>query len=131
MALAVVAVLLAAGAARASGPYVDYVIEGNYSASLKCSATGRCTLNNGVPAAATRHFTLTHSRLAALKSAFGDAGWRSLDSEYGPFKRGAPYYAVTYAGRRVAVSSFGLAHRRAPGRLVRVLDVLNAIVAAH
>jgi hypothetical protein len=133
VALAAVVVLLTADAARASGPYVDFVVEGSPSSGLKCSASGRCVLYNGVPVARTRHFTLTRTRLAALKSAFRDAGWRSLHAQYGPFRpaKEPTYYAVTHAGRRVAVSSLALEHGRVPRRLVRVLDVLKAIVAAH
>lgn len=132
--LAAVGVLLAAGAARASGPYVDYVIEGSGTSGLKCSASGRCELSNSVLVATTRHFTLTRRRLTALQSAFHDARWRSLRSEYGPFRplREVTYYAaVTYAGRRVSVSSLALERKRVPQRLVRVLNVLNAIIAAH
>lgn len=132
--LAAVAVLLTAGAARASDPYVDYVREGRLRATftLECSASGRCVLSNGVPVFTKRRFTLTRTRLATLQSALHDARWRSLRSEYGPFARAEKYYdAVTYAGRRVAISSQALDHKRVPRRLGRVLDVLNAIVTTH
>jgi len=132
--LATGAMLLAAGAARASGPYIEYLREGDSPSVLECSASGRCELNNGVPVGRKRDFTLTPRRLAELRAAFHDARWRSLRSAYGPSRVGGQptgYYLVTYAGRRVGIGFPALAQKRVPQRLVRVLNVLNAIVAAH
>ena len=134
--LATLAMLVPAGAVQASSPYVEYVREPTKSPSvvLGCSASGRCELTNGVPVPTTRHFTLIRRRLAALQAALHDARWRSLRSQYAPstpIKKLAYYDAVTYAGRRVSVSSLALQRKLVPQRLVRVLNVLKAIVAAH
>jgi hypothetical protein len=129
MRLAVLTVLLSLGLATAAPAktLVRYTRSGGIAGeqtALKVNRDGAAKLTRRADTPSS--FTLTATQLRKLKRALRDAGFATLDADYGPrdgVVADGITETVTYAGRTVSASTGG----SPPARLERVLVRLRKL----
>jgi hypothetical protein len=135
--VATIAALLPVGSGQAREPFLTYSIGGFApKQDLQISAQGRCTLRyfdppNGMR---VRHSVMRPRRLAALKATLVAARWGSLHARYAaPGSPGSEsvFYSVTFAGRTITTNSEAREQKRVPPRLLRLLNMLDRILATQ